>query len=66
MNDGARETSCARCKHNAVCKYKEEYLAAIDAVNKVEIRFNTGDPKTVRMQKVRNLEYIADISVTCR
>lgn len=32
---GSRETLCANCIHVEVCKYKKDYLAAVEEIQKV-------------------------------
>lgn len=56
MNDGIRETPCTHCVHQSVCKHKDNFLKAIQAVNEA----------TVHEHKVINYDCVSDISVTCR
>ena len=61
MSDGVRETQCTRCMHRHICKYKEVYLKAVEAVSKVEVIENgiTRTPITM-------LEFLNPIELDCR
>lgn len=66
MSDGVRETPCTRCVHRTVCKHKDDFLRAIQAVNEATVHEHEDSSNKVKMTKVINYDFVSDISVTCR
>lgn len=66
MSDGVRETPCTRCVHRTVCKHKDDFLKAIQAVNEATVHEHEDSSNKVKMTKVINYDFVSDISVTCR
>ena len=66
MSDGVKETLCTRCVHRTVCKHKDEFLKAIQAVNEATVDEFENDGNRMRMTKVVNIDCVGNISVTCR
>lgn len=64
MSDGVRETPCTHCVHRTVCKYKDDFLKAIQAVNEATVHEH--EDNRMKMTKVVNIDCVSDISVTCR
>lgn len=64
MSDGVRETPCTHCVHRTVCKHKDDFLKAIQAVNEVTV--HEREDNRMKMTKVVNIDCVSDISVTCR
>jgi hypothetical protein len=64
MSDGVRETPCTHCVHRTVCKHKDNFLKAIQAVNEATVHEREDD--RMKMTKVVNIDCVSDISVTCR
>lgn len=64
MSDGVRETPCTHCVHRTVCKHKDNFLKAIQAVNEATVHEREDDG--MKMTKVVNIDCVSDISVTCR
>lgn len=64
MSDGVRETPCTHCVHRTVCKHKDDFLKAIQAVNEATVHEREDD--RMKMTKVVNIDCVSDISVTCR
>ena len=62
---GVRETPCTRCAHRIVCKHKDDFLKAVQAINEATV-YELEDDNGVKMIKVINYDCISDISVTCR
>jgi hypothetical protein len=57
---GVKETQCTNCDHLQVCSFKEQFLAAQEAVDKVSVR--------VGEQARRNLHdfnWIKPVSLEC-
>lgn len=40
MSDGVKETMCTRCDHRNVCKFKEDYLKALELVKDIPYEFS--------------------------
>jgi len=66
MSDGVRETPCTHCVHRTVCKHKDDFIKAIQAVNEATVHEHENGSNAVRMTKVVNIDCVSDISVTCR
>lgn len=66
MSDGVRETPCTRCVHRTVCKHKDNFLKAIQAVNEATVYEHEDSSNKVKITKVINYDCVSDISVTCR
>lgn len=66
MSNGVKETPCTRCAHRTVCKHKDDFLKAIQAVNEATVHEHEDGGNRVRMTKVVNYDCVSDISVTCR
>lgn len=64
MSDGVRETPCTHCVHRTVCKHKDDFLKAIQAVNEATV--HEREDNRMKMTKVVNIDCVSDISVTCR
>ena len=64
ISDGVRETACTNCIHHIICKHKEEYLNAIEALYNASISFDH-DGK-IATKKVTNVECISSIEVLCK
>lgn len=56
MSEGVRETQCTRCAHRHVCKHKEIYLEAIEAV--LQTRVNN--------KPISELEFLNPIELDCK
>lgn len=65
MSDGVKETPCTHCVHRTVCKHKDDFLKAVQAVNEATVHEHE-DGNRIKMTKVINYDCISDISVTCR
>lgn len=67
MSDAVRETPCTRCVHREVCKHKEDFLKAVQAVNEATVHEREDNGSHVmKMTKVVNYDCVSDITVTCR
>lgn len=66
MSNGVKETPCTRCVHRTVCKHKDDFLKAIQAVNEATVHEHEDNSNRVKMTKVINYDCVSDISVTCR
>ena len=66
MSNGLKETLCTHCVHRTVCKHKDDFLKAIQAINEATVHEHEDGSNAVRMTKVINIDCISDISVTCR
>lgn len=66
MSDGVKETPCTRCAHRTVCKHKDDFLKAVQAVNEATVHEHEDSSNRVKMTKVINYDCVSDISVTCR
>ena len=64
MSDGVRETPCTHCVHRTVCKHKDDFLKAIQAVNEATV--HEREDNRMKMTKVVNINCVSDISITCR
>ena len=64
MSDGVRETPCTHCVHRTVCKHKDDFLKAIQAVNEATV--HEREDNRIKMTKIINIDCVSDISVTCR
>lgn len=64
MSDGVRETPCTHCVHRTVCKHKDDFLKAIQAVNEATV--HEREDNRMKMTKVVNIDCVSDISITCR
>lgn len=64
MSDGVRETPCTHCVHRTICKHKDDFLKAIQAVNEATVHEREND--RMKMTKVVNIDCVSDISITCR
>lgn len=64
MSDGVRETPCTHCVHRTVCKHKDDFLKAIQAVNEATV--HEREDNRIKMTKVVNIDCVSDISITCR
>lgn len=64
MSDGVRETPCTHYVHRTVCKHKDDFLKAIQAVNEATVHECEND--RMKMTKVVNIDCVSDISITCR
>lgn len=64
MSDGVRETPCTHCVHRTVCKHKDDFLKAIQAVNEATV--HESEDNRMKMTKVVNIDCVSDISITCR
>lgn len=65
MSNGVKETPCTRCAHRTVCKHKDDFLKAIQAVNEATVHEHEDGSNRVRLTKVVNYDCVSDISVTC-
>lgn len=63
MSDGVRETPCTHCVHRTVCKHKDDFLKAIQAVNEATV--HEREDNRMKMTKVVNIDCVSDISITC-
>lgn len=59
-----KETPCTYCVHRPVCKHKDDFLKAIQAVNEATVHEH--EENRMKMTQVVNIDCVADISVTCR
>lgn len=66
MSDGVKETPCARCVHRTVCKHKDDFLKAVQAVNEATVHEKENNGHVLKSTKVVNYDCVSDISVTCR
>lgn len=66
MSNGLKETLCTHCVHQTVCKHKDDFLKAIQAINEATVHEHEDGSNAVRMTKVVNIDCISDISVACR
>lgn len=57
---GCNETACTNCAHLKVCKFKEEFLKAQDAVNDVMVHL--GDNRMIRL---RDIKWIPAVILRC-
>lgn len=64
MSDGVRETPCTHCVHRTVCKHKDDFLKAIQAVNEATV--HEREDNRMKMTKIVNIDCVSDISITCR
>lgn len=55
MSDGVKETPCTRCTHRTVCKHKDDFLKAVQAVNEATVHEHE-DGNRVKMTKVINFQ----------
>lgn len=62
---GVRETACSTCIHLLVCKYKDEYLKAVKAVQDAYIS-RVIDENTRGIKYVRDFEFIELRDPRCR
>lgn len=59
------ETSCVTCLHQDVCKFKEEYSLAIEAVQNA-ILYPKCEDRLIKEQKVNHLEFIEICAPRCK
>lgn len=62
--EAVRETCCAHCMHREVCKFKREFLQAINSIQDVEI--SSIEENGVRFVRVRDLPYISEMDLKCK
>ncbi len=63
------ETACSRCKHLNVCKYKEEFLKAQEAVNNATILVEESDlsgKAQLGARYISDIDYIEPIKLRCK
>lgn len=63
---GVKETCCTRCAHREVCQYKEEFLAAQNAVDEVSVHLPVKDEHTVKSILLRNISWIEPTELRCK
>jgi hypothetical protein len=64
-----KETSCTRCKHLHVCKFKEEFLDAQNAVENTTIVVKQTDPtgkEQIHTRYISDIDYIEPIKLRCK
>lgn len=71
MADICKETQCTRCQHRTVCKYKETFLRAVEAVDHTImyteiIEADRQDGTAVKAQKVVSLPFLQPIELQCK
>lgn len=66
MIDAVKETPCTRCSHRTVCKHKDDFLKAVQAVNEASVHEHEDGSNRVKITKVINYDCVSDITVTCR
>lgn len=71
MADICKETQCTRCQHRTVCKYKETFLKAAEAVDHAVmyteiIEPDKQDGTAVKAQKVASLPFLQPIELQCK
>lgn len=71
MADICKETQCTRCQHRTVCKYKETFLRAVEAVDHTImyteiIEADRQDGTAVKAQKVTSLPFLNPIELQCK
>lgn len=68
VNDSITGTACEKCGHSSVCKYREEFLAAQEAVNDASIAIKTQvDGMTQYESKpIALLDYIGPVKLHCK
>lgn len=64
MNDALKETLCTTCRHCNVCKYRDDYLAIVDAMSRVSVNKTLPNGK-ITSQLVSTFNFIGDIKVAC-
>lgn len=62
--EAVRETCCTYCMHREVCRFKRQFLQAINAVQDAEI--SSMEENGVRLVRVRDLPYIAEMDLKCK
>ena len=60
MHEVAKETRCTHCEHLPVCSLKEQFLAAQQAVDGVQV--SLGDRS---FQSLRNFDWIKPVNLDC-
>ena len=66
MADCVKETLCTRCVHRGVCRYTEDYLEVLKAVESITVDKKCSDGKKCLLTPIHSLEFIAGISVNCK
>lgn len=66
MSETVRETSCTSCMHREVCKHKEKYLKACDAVFNTKVNEFGEYGYTFRAVPITNFEFLGDVFVSCK
>lgn len=62
---GVKETCCTKCAHKDVCQYKDEFLAAQQAVDEVTVHLPTKEENTARMIRLRDISWIDPVELKC-
>lgn len=69
MNEGVRETIYTSCSHLPVCKLKETYLKAQEAVNNCSIYEDMvdgdGEPVT-KITRISAFDFIMPVTLRCK
>lgn len=65
MFTGSEETVCTRCSHLDVCRYKDELLAAQEAVNNVTVSRDRDNDEGIRLIKLRDIPWIKRVRLDC-
>lgn len=61
---GSKEAMCAKCAHLSVCKYKEDFLCAQEAIDQAIVPLPPKDDKN-RMINLRDIHWIAPVQLKC-
>ena len=65
----SKETSCTRCKHLHVCKFKDEFLEAQNAVDNTTIsvkQMDTSGKEQFYERYLSDIDYIEPIRLRCK